>query len=73
MISRPLVIILAFVAASIRASQGALQETIGLVALGSGLVFLKLAETRPAFRQYAYLCFLLTGASVLLVLFRQYL
>lgn len=73
MISRPLVIILAFVAASIRASQGAWQETIGLVALGSGLVFLKLGEERPALRQYAYLCFLLTAASVVLVLFRQYL
>ena len=56
-----------------RASQGAWQETIGLVALGSGLVFLKVAETRPALKQYAYLCFLLTGASVVLVLFRQYL
>ena len=49
-----------------RASQGAWQETIGLVALGS-------AETRPALKQYAYLCFFLTGASVVLVLFRQYL
>ena len=73
MISRPLVIILAFVAATFRASQGAWQETVGLVALGSGLVFLKIAETRPALKQYAYLCFLLTGASVVLVLFRQYL
>jgi hypothetical protein len=72
-ISRPLVIILAFVAAIMRASQGAWQETIGLTALGSGLVFLKLAETRPAFKQFAYLCFLLTGASVVLLLFRQYL
>jgi hypothetical protein len=72
-ISRPLVIILAFVAASMRAAQGAWQETIGLAALGSGLVILKLAETRPALRQYAYLCFLLTGASVVLLLFRQYL
>ena len=73
MISRPLVIILAFVAAAMRAAQGAWQETIGLTALGSGLVILKLAETRPALRPYAYLCFLLTGASVVLVLFRQYL
>lgn len=56
-----------------RASQGAWQETIGLVALGSGLTILKIAETRPALKQYAYLCFLLTGASVVLVLFRQYL
>ena len=73
MISRPLVIILAFVAATMRAAQGAWQETIGLVALGSGLAILKIAETRPALKQYAYLCFLLTGASVVLVLFRQYL
>ena len=73
MISRPLVIILAFVAATMRASQGAWQETIGLVALGSGLTLLKVAETRPALKQYAYLCFLLTGASVVLLLFRRYL
>ena len=73
MISRPLVIILAFVAATIRASQGAWQETVGLAALGSGLAILKIAETRPALRQYAYLCFLLTAASVVMVLFRQYL
>ena len=73
MISRPLVIILAFVAATIRASQGAWQETVGLVALGSGLVFLKLAEARPSVKPYAYLCFLLTAVSVLMLLFRQYL
>jgi len=72
-ISRPLVIILAFVAATIRASQGAWQETVGLAALGSGLVFLKVAEARPSVKPYAYLCFLLTAASVVMLLFRQYL
>ena len=71
MISRPLVIILAFVAAGIRASQGAWPETFGLAALGTGLVILRAAETRPALRQYAWLCFLITAIVIVLVLLRR--
>lgn len=71
MISRPLVIALAFIAAGIRASQGAWPETIGLTALGAGLVILRVAERRPALRQYAWLCFFLTAAVIVLVLLRR--
>ena len=71
MISRPLVIILAFVAAGIRASQGAWPETLGLAALGSGLVILRVGDTRPAIRQYAWLCFLVTAIVIVLVLLRR--
>jgi hypothetical protein len=70
-ISRPLVILLAFIAAGLRAAQGAWPETIGLAALGSGLVVLRLAETRPVLRQYAWLCFLITGGVIVLVLLRR--
>jgi hypothetical protein len=71
-ISRPLVIALAFIAASMRGAQGAWTEAIGLGALGTGLLILKLGETRPALRQYAYLCFLFTAASVVMVILRTY-
>jgi hypothetical protein len=54
-----------------RAVQGAWPETLGLAALGSGLVILRLAETRPALRQYAWLCFLITAAVIVLVLLRR--
>ncbi len=71
MISRPLVILLAFIAAGIRASQGAWPETLGLAALGSGLLILRAAERRRALRQYAWLCFAVTAAVIVLVLVRR--
>jgi hypothetical protein len=71
-ISRSLVIVLAFGAAAMRAAQGAWPETIGLAALGTGLVILRIAQHRPALKPYAWLCFLLTGAAVVLVFMRQY-
>ena len=55
-----------------RASQSAWPETIGLAALGTGLVILRVAKQRPALKQYAWLCFLLTGAAVVMVFMRQY-
>ena len=55
-----------------RGAQGAWTEAIGLAALGTGLLILKIAETRPALRQYAYLCFLFTAVSVVTALFRTY-
>jgi hypothetical protein len=63
-ISRYLVIALAFIAAAFRASQGAWVETTGLVGLGVGLVVLKLAATKPALRPIAYLAFLVTALAV---------
>ena len=58
MISRYLVIALAFIAAGFRASQGAWLEATGLAGLGAGLTVLKLAERRPALKPLAYLGFL---------------
>jgi hypothetical protein len=73
MISRTLVILLAFGAALRRASQGAVVETIGLTALGSGLVLLRVSEKRPSFRIYAWTCFATTAISVAVVFSRRYL
>lgn len=73
MISRPLIILLAFVAAIFRAQQQAWTEAVGLAALAAGLLLLRAAETRPALRQYAYLAFFLTAVSVISVFYRKYL
>lgn len=73
MISRSLVILLAFLAAGMRAAQGAWIETTGLAALGVGLVLLRLAATRPVLKTYAWLCFATTAAAVVIVFTRQYL
>ena len=73
MISRSLVIVLAFLAAGMRASQGAWTETTGLAALGTGLVLLRVAETRPAFRTYAFTCFAVTAVAMVMVVARNYL
>lgn len=72
MITRYFVIALAFAAAVYRASQGAWVEAIGLIGLGAGLVVLKLATTRPALRPLAYAAFLVTAATIAVVLIRQY-
>lgn len=72
MISRYLVIVLAFVAAGIRATQAAWVETVGLAALGTGLVILKLAAARPGLRPLAWLAFVVTALSIGTVLLRQY-
>ena len=70
MISRTLVIALAFGAAIYRATQSAWVEAGGLASLGGGLVLLTLAARRPAARPLAWLAFLLTAASVIVVLLR---
>jgi hypothetical protein len=72
-ISRSIVILLAFGAAALRASQGAWVETIGLVALGTGLLFLRGVKRRPEFRLYAIVCFATTAISVIVSFSRQYL
>jgi hypothetical protein len=69
-ISRTLVILLAFGAAVYRATHAAWIEAAGLASLGSGLVILTIAARRPALRPLAWLAFLLTAASILLVLLR---
>lgn len=73
MISRSIVILLAFGAAAMRASQGAWVETAGLVALGGGLLLLRGVDKRPEFRRYAIACFVTTAVAVIVSLSRQYL
>lgn len=48
-------------------------EATGLMGLGLGLVFLKLAPTRPALRRAAYASFAITAGVVIAVLLRTYL
>ena len=69
-ISRALVIVLAFGAAVYRATQAAWIEAAGLASLGCGLVILGLAARRPALRPLAWLAFLLTAGVVVIVLLR---
>jgi hypothetical protein len=71
-ISRYIVIALAFIAAAYRFAQGAFVEGTGLAALGAGLVLLKLAAGRPALKPLAYLAFVVTALSMAVVLIRNY-
>ena len=71
MVSRVFVIILALAAAAYRFATGAQLEALGLLGLGSGLIFLKVGETRPQLRQYAYLSFLVTAVVIGAVLYRN--
>ena len=72
MISRTLVILLAIIAASMRASQGAWVETAGLTALAGGLLCLRAAEKRPAFKTYGWMCFAITAMAMVIVFTRNY-
>lgn len=72
-ISRIIVIILAFGAAAYRASQGAFVEAAGLAALGTGLWLLRVAGTRTSYRNAAYACFVITAVSIVAVIVRDYL
>ena len=64
------VIVIALGAAAYRFATGAQFEALGLLALGTGLIFLKAGETRPQLRQYAYLSFLVTAVVIGTVLYR---
>ena len=64
MISRYLLILLAFGVGIDRAAQGAWLAAAGLFALGVGLLVLKAAEKRPEIKPIAYLCFFATAASI---------
>ena len=68
MISRVLIIVLAFGAALYRAGQGAWVESGGLFALGFGLLILRVA---PKLTWLAVASFVLTAASMLVVFLRQ--
>lgn len=71
MVSRFLLIVLAFGVGLYRASQGAWLAAAGLFALGGGLVVLKLAEKRPALRPLAYVLFGGTAVSIVVILIQQ--
>ena len=70
MVSRVFVIVLALGMAAYRFATGAHFESLGLLGLGVGLIFLKVGETRPHLRQYAYLSFLVTAIVIGTVLYR---
>jgi len=71
-VSRYTVIVLAFIAAAMRASQGAWIESSGLASLGAGLVCLRLAADRPALKPVAIALFVTTALSIAVVVIRQY-
>jgi hypothetical protein len=75
MISRYFVIVLAAVAAVLRARDHAWAETIGLSGLAIGLVCLRLADTRqqPLLKRVAWFCFALTLIAMGIVFQRDYL
>jgi hypothetical protein len=69
-ISRYIVIVLAYGAAIYRITQGAFVEAACLAALGTGLVVLRAAPAPSPYRRLAWLCFLVTAVSVGVVLAR---
>jgi hypothetical protein len=69
-VSRVFVIILALGVAAYRFATGAAFEAVGLLGLGAGLIFLKVGETRPHLRRYAWLCFAVTAGVIGTVLLR---
>ena len=71
MVSRVFVIILALAVAAYRFTTGAHLESLGLFGLGAGLIFLKVGETRPQLKKYAYLSFLVTALVIGAVLYRN--
>ena len=72
MFSRYLVIALALGAAWLRMTQGAWVEASGLTGLAGGLIALRLAPRHPPLKRVAYLGFLVTAASILVVLVRRF-
>ena len=71
MLSRYILIALAFGVAIYRATEGAYLASAGLVALGGGLVVLKLAERKPRLRLLAYICFGATAVSIAIILIQR--
>jgi hypothetical protein len=70
-ISRYLLIVLALGVGVYRATQGAWLASGGLLAMAAGLVALKLAERTPRLRPFAYICFLATAASIVVILIQR--
>lgn len=72
MISRYIVIVLAFGVALFQASRGNWLEATGLFGLGGGLALLRFGPKEPRFRRAAYVCFAVTAIAIILVLVRRY-
>jgi uncharacterized membrane protein len=70
MVSRYIVIALAFGVAVLQATRGAWVEAVGLLGLGTGLVVLRLTSD-PAKRRLAWLAFLVTATAIVIVLLRM--
>jgi hypothetical protein len=70
-ISRVLVILLAFIAAGFQAGQGGYIQAVGLFGLGTGLIILKFAATRPTLRPLAWASFAVTIIAMAIVFFRR--
>jgi hypothetical protein len=68
LISRPLVIVLAFGAAAFQISRGAWIEAVGLLGLGAGLLSLRLL---PGRKWLAWAAFSVTALAILAVLVRR--
>jgi len=71
-ISRYIVIALAFGVALFQASRGNWIEATGLAGLGAGLVLLRFAPREPRYRRAAYACFVITAVAVGFVLVKRY-
>ncbi|MDA1305781.1 MAG: hypothetical protein O2917_00790 [Acidobacteria bacterium] len=71
MFSRPLIILLALVAAVYRITTGALVEASGLILMALGLTFLQMAPKRPALKNAAIACFLATAVVIGFVIYRN--
>jgi hypothetical protein len=70
-ISRVLVIVLAFIVAAIQASRGAWIESAGLVGLGAGLLILRIWGAQPGRRWLAWPAFSITALAMVVVAMRM--
>jgi hypothetical protein len=70
MISRTIVIAIAFIAGGYRLTQGAWVDATGLTALGAGLLLLRFGK-RPETKRWAWMLFVVTAAAVATSLARR--
>ncbi|MEO8482635.1 MAG: hypothetical protein ABI634_10525 [Acidobacteriota bacterium] len=71
MISRVIVITLAFIVAAVQASRGAWMESAGLVGLGTGLLMLRVWGAQPRRRWLAWVAFSVTAVAMVVVALRM--
>jgi hypothetical protein len=58
--------------AGVRASEGAWVETAGLMGLAAGLICLRVADNKPQYKSYAWLCFAVTAIAMVIVFWRKF-